>query len=388
MNSHEKQNKKPQMGTDKNGLDKTTLDTKRKRRDSSKRKDVIMPVPATSMELPGDYADFFRHVKRRVKTERLKAVLSANAAQILMYWDIGHDILHKQKQAGWGAKVIDRLAYDLKDAFPDMNGFSARNLKYMRKFAEEWPERKIVQRTVAQIPWRSNLTLLEKLKEPELRLWYAEQTIVNGWSKNILAVQIETKLHKRIGQTANNFKVTLPPDDSDMANQIFKDPYLFDFLGTAEVRKEAELEKKLIEHLEKFLLELGQGFAFVGRQVHMEVGGDDFYIDLLFYHLKLRCYVVVELKAGKFCPGHVSQLTMYMNIVDDMLRHPDDKPTIGLLLVKEKNHTVAKYALAGNTKPIGVAEWEQQITDSLPEDLKPSLPSIEEIEKELDKEAE
>jgi len=279
MNSHEKQNKKPQMGTDKNGLDKTTVDTKRKHRESSKLKDVIMPVPATSMELPGDYADFFRHVKRRVKTERLKAVLSANAAQILMYWDIGHDILQKQKQAGWGAKVIDRLAYDLKDAFPDMNGFSARNLKYMRKFAEEWPERKIVQRTVAQIPWRSNLTLLEKLKEPELRLWYAEQTIVNGWSKNILAVQIETKLHKRIGQTANNFKVTLPPDDSDMANQIFKDPYLFDFLGTAEVRKEAELEKKLVEHLEKFLLELGQGFAFVGRQVHMEVGGDDFYLD-------------------------------------------------------------------------------------------------------------
>jgi predicted nuclease of restriction endonuclease-like (RecB) superfamily len=163
---------------------------------------------------------------------------------------------------------------------------------------------------------------LEKLKEPDLRLWYAEQTITNGWSKNILAVQIETKLHKRIGQTANNFEVALPPDDSDMANQIFNDPYLFDFLGTAEVRKEAELENKLIEHLEKFLLELGQGFAFVGRQVHMEVGGDDFYIDLLFYHLKLRCYVVVELKAGKFCPGHVSQLTMYMNIVDDMLCHP------------------------------------------------------------------
>lgn len=388
MSNHEKQDEKPQVDTDKNGLEKTTEDTERKRRESGKHKGVIMPAPAASVELPGDYADFFKQVKQRVKTERLKAVLSANAAQILMYWDIGHDILQKQKQSGWGAKVIDRLAYDLKEAFPEMNGFSARNLKYMRKFAEEWPECEIVQRTVAQIPWRSNLTLLEKLKEPELRLLYAEQTIANGWSKNILAVQIETKLHKRIGQTANNFEVTLPPDDSDMANQIFKDPYLFDFLGTAEVRKEAELEKKLIEHLEKFLLELGQGFAFVGRQVHMEVGGDDFYIDLLFYHLKLRCYVVVELKAGKFCPGHVSQLTMYMNIVDDVLRHPDDKPTIGLLLVKENNHTVAKYALAGNTKPIGVAEWEQQITDSLPEDLKPSLPSIEEIEKEMDQEAE
>jgi len=264
-----------------------------------------------------------------------------------------------------------------------MGGFSARNLKYMRKFADTWPEKAIVQGVLAQISWYHNLALLEKLKDSALRLWYARQTAEHGWSRNILVVQIETELHKRIGQTANNFEATLPPVESDMANQIFKDPYLFDFLGTAEVRLEAELERKLVDHLEKFLLELGQGFAFIGRQVHMEVGGDDFYIDMLFYHLKLRCYVVVELKAGKFCPGHVSQLTMYMNIVDDMMRHPDDKPTIGLLLVREKNHTVAKYALAGNTKPIGIAEWEQQITDSLPDDLKPSLPSIEEIEKEL-----
>ncbi len=366
------------MNTDEHGLE-------RKKRDNGKNGGIIMPVPVSSAELPEDYADLLAAVKKRVQTERLKAVLSANTAQILMYWDIGNDILQKQKNSGWGAKVIDRLSFDLKEAFPNMNGFSARNLKYMRKFADAWPDREIVQRTVAQIPWRSNLTLLEKLKEPELRLWYATQTIENGWSKNILSIQIATKLHKRIGQSANNFEQTLPPADSDMANQIFKDPYLFDFLGTAEVRKEVELENKLIEHLEKFLLELGQGFAFVGRQVHMEVGGDDFYIDLLFYHLKLRCYVVVELKSGKFSPGHVSQLTMYMNIVDDILRHPDDKPTIGLLLVKEKNHTVAKYALAGNTKPIGVAEWEQQITDSLPEDLKPSLPSIEEIEQELEK---
>jgi len=241
-----------------------------------------------------------------------------------------------------------------------------------------------MQRTVAQIPWRSNLTLLEKLKDSELRSWYAQQALINGWSKNVLAIQIETRLHKRVGQSANNFELTLPPAESDMANQIFKDPYLFDFLGTAEVRKESELEAKLIEHLEKFLLEMGQGFAFVGRQVHLEVGDDDFYLDLLFYHLKLRCYVVVELKAGKFMPGHVSQLTMYMNIVDDVLRHPDDNPSIGLLLVKEKNHTVAKYALAGNTKPIGVAEWEQQITESLPEELRPNLPAIEEIEREFD----
>ncbi|MDF1581758.1 MAG: PDDEXK nuclease domain-containing protein [Methyloprofundus sp.] len=364
--------------------EKKKATTERKRRDNGKHKGVIMPVPATAVELPESYAGFFVEIKEQIRKERLKAVISANSALVLMYWNIGKSILHRQNNEGWGAKVIDRLSVDLKDEFPEMSGFSARNLKYMRKFAENWPDIAIVQEVLAQISWYHNLALLEKLKDDELRVWYARQSIENGWSRNILAIQIESKLHQRIGQTANNFEVTLPPDDSDMANQIFKDPYLFDFLGTAEVRKEAELESKLIEHLEKFLLELGQGFAFVGRQVHMEVGGDDFYIDLLFYHLKLRCYVVVELKAGKFCPGHVSQLTMYMNIVDDMLRHPDDKPTIGLLLVKEKNHLVAKYSLMGNKKPIGVAEWEQQITDSLPEELKPSLPSIEELEKELE----
>ena len=356
----------------------------RKRRDNGKNKGVIMPVPETSLDVPSTYSKVLREIKDQIRKERLKTVLSANGALVILYWNIGNAILGKQQKEGWGAKVIDRLSADLKEAFPEMHSFSARNLKYMRKFAEEWPEREIVQRVAAQIPWRNNQALLDKVKDPVLRVWYVEKNASNGWSRNILTMQIETQLHKRVGQTANNFELTLPPDDSDMANQIFKDPYLFDFLGTAEVRKEAELENKLIEHLEKFLLELGQGFAFVGRQVPMEVGGDNFYIDLLFYHLKLRCYVVVELKAGRFSPGHVSQLTMYMNIVDDLLCHPDDKPTIGLLLVKEKNHTVAKYALAGNTKPIGIAEWEQQITESLPENLKPSLPSIEEIEKEMD----
>lgn len=366
------------------GHKKNTEKEKRNRRDNGEHKNIIMPVPVSVTELPEDYSDFLQSIKKQIQTERLKTVLSANGALVLMYWEIGHSILLKQREKGWGAKVIDTLSADLKKSFPQMSGFSARNLKYMRKFAETWSDNKIVQEELAQISWYHNLALIEKLKDPKLRLWYAKQTIENGWSRNILVTQIKSGLHKRIGKTANNFEATLPPADSDMANQIFKDPYLFDFLGTATVRKEAELEQKLIEHLEKFLLELGQGFAFVGRQVHIEVGGDDFYIDLLFYHLKLRCYVVIELKAGKFCPGHVSQLTMYMNIVDDMMRHLDDKPTIGLLLVKEKNHTVAKYALAGNSKPIGVAEWEQQMTDSLPEDLKSSLPSIEELEKELD----
>jgi len=357
---------------------------KRARRDNGAHSDVIMPVSGSSIELPASYAEFLDSVKTRIKQDRLKAQLSANALLILMYWDLGQAILERQKNQGWGAKVIDRLSSDLREAFPEMNGFSARNLKDMRKFAESWPDREIVQRTAAQIPWRNNQLILYKVKENALRVWYAEQNRLNGWSRDILSFQIETDLHKRLGQTANNFESALPAIDSDLADQIFKDPYLFDFLGTSEIKKEVELERKLVVHIEKFLLELGQGFAFVGRQVPVEVGGDDFLIDLLFYHLKLRCYVVIELKAGKFSPGFVSQLNMYMNIVDDVMRCPDDNPTIGLLLVKEKNHTVAKYALSGYSKPIGVAEWEQMITESLPDDLQPSLPSIAEIERELE----
>ena len=201
----------------------------------------------------------------------------------------------------------------------------------------------------------------------------------------ILAHQISAALHEREGKLTNNFGLALPPEDSDLAAQIFKDPYVLDFLGTDHIHRESELERKLVTHIESFLLELGQGFAFVGRQVHLEVGGSDFYLDLLFYHLKLRCYVVIELKTGKFEPGHVSQLNMYLNLVDDLMKHPDDKPTIGLLLVKERNRLVAEYALAGHQKPIGIAEWEQQLTRSLPDKLKPSLPSIEELEAELQK---
>ena len=355
----------------------------RKRRNPKSRKDVILPVPAPGNQMPESYSAFLGSLKKRIQQKRLKVVLSASASLVMMYWDIGISILQKQDNEGWGAKVIDRLSFDLKDAFPKMSGFSPRNLKYMRKFAESWPDRGIVQEVLAQITWYHNLALLEKVKEPELRVWYARKTFENGWSRNVLVFQIETRLHERIGQSTNNFSMALPPVDSDMANQVFKDPYVFDFLGTADLRREAELEQKLIDHFEKFLLELGQGFAFVGQQVHMEVGKDDFYIDLLFYHLKLRCYVVVELKAGKFQAGHVSQLSMYMNIVDDLMRHPDDKKTIGLLLVKEKNQTIAKYALDGYTNPIGVANWEKQITDSLPDELKSSLPTIEEIEAEL-----
>jgi predicted nuclease of restriction endonuclease-like (RecB) superfamily len=253
----------------------------------------------------------------------------------------------------------------------------------MRAFAAAWQDREIVQAALAQLTWYHNIALLEKLKTPDERLWYAAKALEHGWSRNILATQIEGQAQQRFGKAQNNFPATLPPPDSDMAVQIFKDPYLFDFLGTDAPRREAELERGLMEHIQKFLLELGQGFAFVGQQVHLELGDQDFYLDLLFYHLKVRCYVVIELKARKFEPGDGAKLGMYMTAVDRLLCHPDDKQTIGLLLVKEKNRVLVEYALAGTTKPISVAEWETQLTRSLPDDLKGSLPSIEEIEKEL-----
>lgn len=345
---------------------------------------VIFPVAPNLSEMSDSYLDFIEAIKKEIENQRLKVVLNANSSMICLYWNIGKAILKKQEEEGWGAKVIDRMAKDLKDAFPDMSGFSPRNIKYMRKFAECWPDFEIVQQVVAQIPWRTNMKLMDKLNTQEERLWYAYKTIENGWSSNVLDFQIQSRLIERTGKSINNFPVALPPADSDMANQIFKDPYLFDFLGTDMPRREVEIERQLTEHIQNFLLELGQGFAFVGRQVHLEVGGDDFYIDLLFYHLKLRCYVVIELKACDFEPGFISQLNMYQNVVNDILRHPNDNPTIGLLLVKGKNQTVVEYSLAGYQNPIGVAEWKNQMVKALPEELKSSLPSIEEIEKELE----
>ena len=348
------------------------------------RDGVIFPVAPNLSEMSDSYMQFIEKIKEQIRTQRISVVMKANSSMICLYWTIGKAILEKQEEEGWGARVIDRMAKDLKEAFPDMSGFSPRNIKYMRKFALCWPDYEIVQRVVAQIPWRTNITLLDKLKEQEERIWYAEKTIENGWSKTILELQIQSRLMERTGKTVNNFPAALPPIDSDMANQIFKDPYLFDFLGTDMPRREVEIERKLTEHIQNFLLELGQGFAFVGRQVHLEVGGQDFYIDLLFYHLKLRCYVVIELKACDFEPGFVSQLNMYQNVVNDILKHPDDKPAIGLLLVKGKNKTVVEYSLAGYQNPIGVADWKNQIARALPEELRSSLPTVEEIERELE----
>jgi predicted nuclease of restriction endonuclease-like (RecB) superfamily len=347
------------------------------------REGVAFPVPPSHAMLPMSYSATLRDLKERIRTERLRVALSANAAMTLLYWDIGQVILQRQEREGWGTKVIDRLSADLREAFPDMQGLSARNLKYMRKFAEAWPDRAIVQRAAAQIPWRNNQALLDKLVGHEIRLWYTEQNILNGWSRDVLTLQIENNLHKRQGKAVHNFAVALPPADSDMAAQIFKDPYLFDFIGTADPRREREVEQALVNHVQKFLLELGAGFAFVGRQVHLEFSSADYYLDLLFYHLKLRCYVVVELKAVPFAPEFVGKLNMYMSAVDDLLRHVDDKPTIGLLLCKGKDRIIAEYALSGFNRPIGVADWKKQLTETLPTELKGSLPTVEEIETEL-----
>ena len=347
------------------------------------RDGASFPIPPPRAALAGDYAEMLSEIKQRIQQERLRVVLAANSAMILLYWDIGRMILDRQERAGWGAKVIDRLSADLRAATPEMQGLSPRNLKYMRTFAAAWPDRKMVQRVVAQLPWRQNIALLERLGDEKTRLWYAEQTLQHGWSQPILCLQIDGRAHERHGKALTNFKATLPPADSDMAGQVFKDPYLFDFLGTADPRREREVEQALVDHIQRFLLELGSGFAFVGRQVPLEVGDQDFQIDLLFYHLKLRCYVVVELKAVSFDPAFVGQLNLYLSAVDDLLRHPADKPTIGLLLCRAKNKVVVEYALRDLKKPIGVSHWETRLVEKLPANLKGSLPTVEEIEAEL-----
>jgi len=344
---------------------------------------ATFPETPSRFSMPPWYPELLLSVAQRVSTGRQRAIAAANQELLATYWGIGRDILDRQNEQGWGAKVIDRLSADLRERFPDARGFSPRNLKYMRAFAAAWPDHEIVQRSVALLPWRHQIALIEKLSDPDQRLWYAAAAVEYGWSRDILTHQIQGRLHERSGQAVTNFTATLPPSDSDQAQQATRDPYLFDFVGSADIRRERDLERSLVEHVEKFLLELGQGFAFFGQQVRLEIGGQEFYADLLFYHLQLRCYVVIELKAVDFDPGFLGQLGMYMAAVDDVLAHPDDKPTIGLVLCKSKNNVVAEYALRGYTIPIGVAEWKTAITSSLPAELASSLPSIEELEAEL-----
>nr|WP_198246711.1 PDDEXK nuclease domain-containing protein [methane-oxidizing endosymbiont of Gigantopelta aegis] len=332
-------------------------------------------------EPPEGYGDWLAELKNRIHTAQQRATLAVNRELIMLYWQIGNDILIRQNAQGWGSKVIERLAHDLSTAFPDMKGFSSRNLKYMRAFAEAWSDVEFVQQAVAQLPWGHNLVLLTKLKQREERLAYAQKALEHGWSRNVLVTQIETRLLEREGAAVTNFEQCLPKPQSDLARESLKDPYRFDFLGLAAEAQERDIEQALLRHVTEFLLELGAGFAFVGKQVHLEVGGDDFYIDLLFYHLKLRCYVVIELKAGDFKPEHLGQLGFYLTAVDRQVKAAEDHPTIGLLLCKSKNKVVAEYALGDKTQPMGIAEYKLQ--ESLPEHLETNLPSIEQIEREL-----
>jgi predicted nuclease of restriction endonuclease-like (RecB) superfamily len=330
---------------------------------------------------PEGYSAWLSDLKSRIHTARQRATLAVNRELVLLYWQIGRDILERQATQGWGAKVVDRLAADLHAAFPEMKGFSPRNLKYMRAFAEAWPDLEFVQGVLAQLPWYHQLALLDKLDSPDDRRWYASQSIKHNWSRNVLVVQIETRQRDRNAKAVTNFEATLPKPESDLARESLKDPYRFDFLSLGDEAQERELERALVEHVTSFLLELGAGFAFVGRQVVLDVGGDEFKIDLLFYHLKLRCYVVIELKAGKFKPEHLGQLGFYLTAVDRQVKHPQDGPTIGLLLCKSKNKVVAEYALGDKSQPMGIAEYK--LAESLPDELRTNLPSIEQIEREL-----
>lgn len=330
---------------------------------------------------PTGYADWLSELKTQIHEAQQRAAQAINLELVSLYWNIGNAILIRQDKQGWGAKVVDRLAHDLRTAFPDMKGFSPRNLKYMRAFAQCWPDIQFVQQLLHKLPWGHNLVLLDKLPGPETRRWYAAKAIENNWSRNILVMQIETRLLERSGKAVTNFPATLPKPQSDLACESLKDPYRFDFLGLTDKAQERETEKALVKHVTEFLLELGAGFAFVGRQVLLDVGGEEFFIDLLFYHLKLRCYVVIELKGGKFKPEHLGQLGFYLTSVDRQVKSEHDNPTIGLLLCKSKNKIVAEYALGDKSQPMGIAEYK--LLESLPAELQTSLPSIEQIEREL-----
>ncbi|WP_059399996.1 PDDEXK nuclease domain-containing protein [Pseudomonas aeruginosa] len=340
-----------------------------------------MNAPASLTTSPEGYGEWLADLKGRIHSAQQRATLAVNRELVLLYWQFGNDILTRQAQQGWGAKVIERLAHDLRIAFPEMKGFSRANLMYMRAFAEAWPDAAIVQQAVGQLPWGHNLVLLTRLKDPQQRLAYAQSAIAHGWSRNVLNIHIETRLLERSGTAVTNFDVSLPKAQSDLARESLKDRYRFDFLGLHDEAQEREIEHALVKHVTEFLLELGAGFAFVGRQVLLDVGGDEFFIDLLFYHLKLRCYLVIELKAGKFKPEHLGQLGFYMTAVDRQVKGEHDNPTIGLLLCKSKNKVVAEYALGDKTQPMGIAEYK--LLESLPAELQTSLPSIEQIEREL-----
>jgi len=328
-----------------------------------------------------NYQSLLEDIKSRIRSAQVKAALAVNSEMILLYWQIGKTIAERQVQEGWSSKVIPRLAIDLKNEFAELKGYSERNLSYMLRFANEYPDAAILQQVVAKLPWGHNILLFEKIKDQKTRFWYALQCIENGWSRDSLEIQIKSQLHQRQGKASSNFKNTLPKLQSELAQQSLKDPYVFDFLTLAVPFRERDIENQLVQHVSKFLLELGKGFALVGQQYHLQVSESDYYIDLLFYHIRLKCYVVIEIKNTKFKPEHTGKLNFYLSAVDSLVKMNEDNPTIGLLLCKERNSIEAEFALRDINKPMGISEY--LIAQNLPEDLKSSLPTIEEIENQL-----
>ena len=327
------------------------------------------------------YIDFLDGLKERIRAAQVRAALAVNRELILLYWQIGRDLQARQSGQGWGAKIIDRLASDLRHAFPELKGFSRRNLHYMRAFAAAYPEELFVQQVVAQLPWGHHVRLLDMVGDPPTRAWYLRQAIDHGWSRAILVHQIDVKLYDRQGKAQTNFTRTLPAAQSELAQQVLKDPYSFDFLSLGDDAHERDLERGLVAHIREFLLDLGVGFAFLGSQYRLDVGGRDYYIDLLFYHARLHCYVVIDLKVVEFDPAFAGTMNFYLSAVDDLLRTPLDQPSVGIILCKGKNTVVAEYALRDMTKPIGISAFD--LAGVLPDEWRGSLPTVEDLEAEL-----
>jgi predicted nuclease of restriction endonuclease-like (RecB) superfamily len=339
-----------------------------------------------------EYESTLTELKKQIRESQVKALIEANKQLILLYWNIGKTIVERQDKSGWGTKIIEKLAKDIQNAFPGIEGFSRTNIFRMRafyiayqnnppsggQFQDNPPE------ALLSIPWRHNSVLVEKIKNYEERMWYAYKTIEHGWSRSVLEIMIENSLHSRQGKAITNFKAVMPSPQSDLAQQATKDPYLFDFIALSDDVLERDIENQLTEHIQKFLLELGQGFAFVGRQYPIKAGKKDLYIDLLFYHLKLRCYIIVELKAKEFDSRDAGQMSVYLSAVDDILRQEGDNPSIGMILCKTKDNVFVEYALRNFNRPIGVAEYETKLVETLPKELKSSLPTVKEIEAELE----
>ncbi|HLJ31406.1 MAG TPA: PDDEXK nuclease domain-containing protein [Candidatus Babeliales bacterium] len=356
-----------------------------------KKRKVLTPRKNSSPSVPTqEYIQTLVDLKQYVQEAQIKATFSANKELMCLYWSIGKIINEKQTLSGWGTKLIEQLAEDLQNTFPGIGGFSRANIFRIKAFFASYEivaqaVRQFESLPIAMIPWGHNVVLIQKLKDIKQRLWYAQKAIEYGWSRSMLETWIKSDLYNREGKAITNFKHTLPQPESDMAHYSLKDPYIFDFLTLHEQHLEKDVEQGLIDHIQKFLLELGEGFSFYGRQYHLEIGDKDYYIDLLFYHVKLRCFIVIELKAREFEPKDAGQINFYLSAIDDLLRNPGDNPTIGLILCKSKNNFTAEYALRDIKKPIGVAGYETILVESLPKNLKGSLPTIKEIEAELKK---